>query len=202
MTIIVNDNFAGPDANPILRWTPIPAYSTVQQVSHRAEGSTFNGYNQVYDAINSYPADQFSRITSGLWNTAAGGDLIGCIVRCTPAAGSYALWQAQRALTGSKLEIFSSLGIIVASPTITLNVAGAPGDIFELDVQGQTYSCYHTPVSTGVQYLAGAYTDPSATLVSGSAGFEIFPSNVSLTNLTNVTTGTPNPQIPVAYAII
>lgn len=166
MSIILSDNFTRANANPIGGiYLTVNTMNPVQLVSNVAEGTVASSNNGVYDSVNAYPADQFSAVTI---NAVGGGGSFFCMVRITGGVQSFAYWYYSDNTSGL-FNLYSGGVQIVNNYPIGLNTPGAAGDVFKLQVQGQTYSF----IRNGA--VVNTYYDSTASLTSGSPGFSIFP---------------------------
>lgn len=185
MAVILNTSFPGGDANPIGGiWTTTASHSAVQQVSNQALAAVNGLACSCIDTTNTYPNDHYVIITTATWTTAAN---IGLYVRGTPASDAFISWTMTQASATTTLGWRTNSTTSGAIATMNLSVAAAAGDVFELDAQGQVYTTFHTPISTGIRYQVSSNTDGGAHLSSGAAGmsFTTFTAvgNATLSNL-------------------
>lgn len=169
MAIILNTSFPGANANPIGGiWTTTASHGAVQQVSNQAEAAVNGSACSCIDTTNTYPNDHYIVVTTATW---IAGAAIACYVRGTPASDAFVSWTATVGNVSTTLGWRTNSSTSGTLSTTALSIAAAAGDIFELDAQGQVYTCFHTPVSTGIRYQVLSVNDSGAHLTAGSIGF-------------------------------
>lgn len=163
MSTILSTVFPGADANPIgSPWTTITGAQPIKQVSHVAKCST-TGSCAVADNVNSYPADQWSRVFLGL--NSGTGAFFSARVRVSTGTPSWVTWQGKEGTTGASLLWRTNATTSGTFQTQLLTTLPVGGDIYYLGVQGNTY----TMIQNGV--TIATYTDGTAKVTSGHAGF-------------------------------
>lgn len=169
MAVILNTSFPGANVNPLSSpFTTTTARGAMQQISNQALAATNGSACSCGDSVNTYPNDHYVVVTSATWTAAA---TLAALVRWTGASTAFISWTMTQGATSSNLAWRTNSTTNGTIATFNLSVAAAAGDIFELDAQGQLYTSFHTPISTGVRYQVSANTDGGTHLTSGAIGF-------------------------------
>lgn len=190
---LVNDSFPGADANPIGGiYTTLVNAAAMQRLSHVAQSTFGIALNGVVDDTNTYSNDQFSSITVAVLGSTGPSDAVDVYVRVNNSTAALIRWRIVQGTTGTTLLWFTngSTSGSIATPALLTN-APVSGDVFELDAVGQIYTLWHTPVSTGIRYEVGAYTDGGTHVAAGNAAFAILIETGTLAHTTigNFTAG-------------
>lgn len=169
LAVVASDNFTRANANPAgSPWTTVTARQAVQILSDLASGVLLNSSSNVADTVDSFPNDQWSEVTVGAIGSV--GDVLGPLIRCTPASTAYFQWQITigSTATAANWRTSNSTSATLATPTLVANPT--INSVYRVEVHGQVYHFFENNVEIGT-----GTTDAGSHLASGSAGFDILP---------------------------